>query len=68
LTIGSAAPLWWRRCVAWRRQATQTSFFAATVQEEVGLRGAQAAAALIKPDVAISIEGGVTGDAPGGYT
>ncbi len=42
-------------------------FVAATVQEEVGLRGAQAAA-LIKPDVAISIEGGVTGDAPGGYT
>ena len=39
-------------------------FVAATVQEEVGLRGAQAAAALIKPDVAISIEGGVTGDTP----
>ncbi len=42
-------------------------FVAATVQEEVGLRGAQAAAAIIKPDVAISIEGGVTGDAPGGH-
>ncbi len=42
-------------------------FVAATVQEEVGLRGAQSAAALIKPDVAISIEGGVTGDAPGGH-
>ena len=34
------------------------------MQEEVGLRGAQAATALIKPDVAISIEGGVTGDTP----
>ena len=42
-------------------------FVAATVQEEVGLRGAQAAAALIRPDVAVSIEGGVTGDAPGGH-
>ncbi len=42
-------------------------FVAATVQEEVGLRGAQAATALIRPDVAISIEGGVTGDAPGGH-
>jgi endoglucanase len=39
-------------------------FVAATVQEEVGLRGAQTAAALIKPDIAISIEGGVTGDTP----
>src|SRR5579875_3829397 len=42
-------------------------FVAATVQEEVGLRGAQASAALIRPDVAISIEGGVTGDAPGNH-
>ena len=42
-------------------------FVAATVQEEVGLRGAQAAAALIRPDVAIAIEGGVTGDSPGGH-
>ena len=42
-------------------------FVAATVQEEVGLRGAQASAALIRPDVAIAIEGGVTGDAPGNH-
>jgi endoglucanase len=42
-------------------------FVAATVQEEVGLRGAQSAAAVIRPDVAVSIEGGVTGDAPGGH-
>jgi putative aminopeptidase FrvX len=42
-------------------------FVAATVQEEIGLRGAQASAALIHPDVAIAIEGGVTGDAPGGH-
>lgn len=37
-------------------------FFAATVQEEVGLRGARTAAAVIKPDVGIAFEGGVTGD------
>ncbi len=39
--------------------------FAATVQEEVGLRGARTAADLIKPDIGIAIEGGITGDSPG---
>lgn len=33
-----------------------------TTQEEVGLRGAEAAAVVVKPDVAIAIEGGITGD------
>ncbi len=40
-------------------------FVAATVQEEVGLRGARTAADLIKPDVGIAIEGGIAGDSPG---
>ena len=40
-------------------------FYAATTQEEVGLRGAHSAADAIKPDVGIAIEGGVTGDTPG---
>jgi putative aminopeptidase FrvX len=40
-------------------------FFVATVQEEIGLRGARAATALVKPDLGIAIEGGVTGDAGG---
>jgi endoglucanase len=40
-------------------------FYAATVQEEIGLRGARASAAIIKPDIGIAIEGGVTGDAGG---
>ena len=40
-------------------------YVAATVQEEVGLRGARTAADLIKPDVGIAIEGGITGDSPG---
>ena len=38
---------------------------AATVQEEIGLRGARTAADVIKPDVGIAIEGGITGDSPG---
>ncbi|MGJ3648485.1 M42 family metallopeptidase [Sphingomonas sp. GlSt437] len=38
---------------------------AATVQEEIGLRGARTAADLIKPDIGIAIEGGIAGDSPG---
>jgi endoglucanase len=37
-------------------------FWTITTQEEVGLRGAEAAAAIVKPAVAIAIEGGITGD------
>jgi putative aminopeptidase FrvX len=40
-------------------------FFVATVQEEIGLRGARASAAIVHPDLGIAIEGGVTGDAGG---
>ncbi len=40
-------------------------FVAATVQEEVGLRGARTAANIIQPDIGIAIEGGITGDSPG---
>ncbi len=40
-------------------------FWVATVQEEIGLRGAHTAAELVKPDVGIAIEGGVVRDAPG---
>lgn len=36
--------------------------YAITTQEEVGLRGAHAAADLIKPDIGIALEAGVTGD------
>lgn len=39
-------------------------FFAATVQEEIGMRGAQTSSALVRPDIGVSIEGGVTGDTP----
>lgn len=37
-------------------------FVAATTQEELGLRGAHTAAEVIKPDIGIAIEGGITGD------
>ena len=33
-----------------------------TTQEEVGLRGAEAAAAAVKPAIAVALEGGITGD------
>ncbi len=37
-----------------------------TVQEEVGLRGAHTAIAVVKPDVGISLEAGIAADHPGG--
>jgi putative aminopeptidase FrvX len=40
-------------------------YYAATVQEEVGGRGAHAASDLIKPDIGIGLEWGVTVDTPG---
>jgi len=33
-----------------------------TVQEEIGLRGAESAAAIVKPELALALEGGITGD------
>jgi endoglucanase len=40
-------------------------YFVATVQEEIGLRGAHTSSEIVKPEVGIAIEGGVTRDAPG---
>jgi len=42
-----------------------TVYGAATVQEEVGLRGAQTVAHLVDPDVGIVLEVDISGDAPG---
>lgn len=39
--------------------------YAATVQEEIGLRGAHTAAEMVKPDVGIALEAGVTHDVVG---
>jgi endoglucanase len=40
-------------------------FLVATVQEEVGLRGAETSSFAIEPDIGINIEAGVAGDYPG---
>jgi len=40
-------------------------FYAATVQEEIGLRGGETSAQIIKPDIGIAIEVGIVKDAPG---
>ncbi len=42
-----------------------TIFAAATVMEEVGLRGATTTVDLIKPDIAIILEADIAGDVPG---
>lgn len=46
-------------------QHPNTVFVAGTVQEEVGLRGAQTVANLINPDVALALEVDIAGDVPG---
>ena len=40
-------------------------FFVATVQEEIGLRGGGTSTRMVRPDLGISIEGGVSADYPG---
>jgi endoglucanase len=42
-----------------------TLVYVATTQEEVGLRGARTAAQVVKPEIGIAIEGGITGDFAG---
>ena len=42
-----------------------TLYAVATVQEEVGLRGAQTSSYHVEPDIGINIEAGVAGDYPG---
>jgi endoglucanase len=41
--------------------------WAITTQEEVGLRGAHTAVDVVKPEIGIAIEGGITGDVFGGH-
>ncbi len=42
-------------------------FYAATTQEELGVRGAATATQLVRPDIAIVIEGGIAGDTFAGH-
>ncbi|MBO8163792.1 MAG: M42 family metallopeptidase [Brevibacillus sp.] len=48
-----------------REHHPNTVFAGATVQEEVGLRGAQTLAHTVDPDVAFALDVGVAGDTPG---
>ncbi len=48
------------------RKHPNTVYGVGTVQEEVGLRGAKTAAAVVDPDVAICLDVGLAGDIPGG--
>ena len=54
---------------AMRRTASMphpnTLVYVATTQEEIGLRGARTASQVVKPDIGIAIEGGITGDTAG---
>ena len=50
-----------------RNPSPNVVFAAATVQEEIGLRGAQTSSHIVKPDIGISIEAGVAADYPGIY-
>lgn len=54
-----------RRLKTERVQHPNTVFMAATVQEEVGLRGAQTVANVVQPDVAFALEVDISGDVPG---
>ena len=47
------------------RKHPNTVYGVGTVQEEVGLRGAKTAAAVVDPDVAICLDVGLAGDIPG---
>ncbi len=62
--IGCAVLLEAMRKTASMPHANQL-FYVATTQEEVGLRGARTAAQVVKPDIGIAIEGGITGDFAG---
>lgn len=62
--IGCAVLLEAMRRTAKMPHANQL-FYVATTQEEVGLRGARAATAMVRPEIGVAIEGGITGDVPG---
>lgn len=48
-----------------RKRPKSNVYFAATTQEEIGLRGAKTSSYLIAPDIGISLEAGVASDHPG---
>jgi putative aminopeptidase FrvX len=48
-----------------RKRPSANVYFAATTQEEIGLRGARTSSHLVDPDIGISLEAGVASDHPG---
>jgi len=60
--VGLAVMLWSLRQL---RESEATVYAVATVQEEVGLRGAQVAAERIYPDFAIALDTTIAADVPG---
>ncbi|MFC0188623.1 M42 family metallopeptidase [Fictibacillus aquaticus] len=48
-----------------QKNTPNTVYAGATVQEEVGLRGAETLANKVKPDIAFALDVGVAGDTPG---
>ncbi|MDH5483212.1 MAG: M42 family metallopeptidase [Candidatus Bathyarchaeota archaeon] len=54
-----------RRLAEGKVKHANTVYGAATVQEEVGLRGATTVAHVVDPDVAIALEVDISGDVPG---
>lgn len=60
--VGLAVMLWAARQL---RETEATTYLVATVQEEVGLRGAQVAADRIYPDFAIALDTTIAADVPG---
>lgn len=62
--VGCAVMLEAARQLAQLPHANQI-FYAATVQEEIGERGATTAAQVIKPDLGLALEVGIPGDVPG---
>ena len=64
--VGCAALIEAMRRTAKLPHANQL-LFAATTQEEIGLRGARTAARVIQPEIGIAIEGGITGDTYAGH-
>ena len=54
-----------KRVRSQRVQHPNCLYVAATVQEEVGLRGAQTVVNLVEPDVALALEVDIAGDVPG---
>lgn len=63
--VGVAVMIEVMRALAAQPPAAVTTFAVATVQEEIGLRGAETSAYAVAPDVGINLESGVAGDYPG---